>query len=95
MSTEDILETFHFHVLKRFLSVSVKLSALFLRRLKHVTGLLGSDAYGDEANFIERFRKLLRIRLGVAFSFDQNSYDNNTKNSLCLATIMCKDMTSN
>ena len=43
MSTEDILETFHFHVLKRFLSVSVKLSAMFLRRLKHVTGLLGSD----------------------------------------------------
>ena len=42
MSTEDILETFHFHVLKRFLSVSVKLSAMFLRRLKHVSGLLGS-----------------------------------------------------
>ena len=54
MSTEEILETFHFHVLKRFLSVSVKLSAMFLRRLKHVSGLLGGTLrayplFGPEA----------------------------------------------
>ena len=68
MSTEDILETFHFHVLKRFLSVSVKLSAMFLRRLKNVSGLLGSDGARKKSQM--RYEHTAAAAAAAAAHFD-------------------------